>query len=134
MGRAAEALADFDRALALRPNNPEDHCNRAGALADLGRIDEALAGFTRAIALMPAMAPAYYNRADVLMRIGRPAEALARLRPGDRALSGDGGGARPARRWRSKALGRPRSKPRASFKRGRRELDPKFAATSASKH
>ena len=25
MGRAAEALADFDRALALRPNNAEDH-------------------------------------------------------------------------------------------------------------
>ena len=42
MGRAAEALADFDRALALRPDNAEDHCNRASALADLGRLDAAL--------------------------------------------------------------------------------------------
>ena len=83
MGRAAEAVADFDRALALRPNNAEDHCNRASALADLGGLDEALAGFSRAIALMPAMAPAYFNRAEVLVRLGRPAEAL---RDCDRAI------------------------------------------------
>ena len=96
MGRAAEALSDFDRALALRPNNPEDHCNCASALADLGHLDAALQGFTRAIALMPEMAPAYFNRAGVL-----PAQAAGRsaprLRPGDRALSGDAGGTQPAR-------------------------------------
>ena len=38
-------VADFDRALELRPDNAEDHCNRAGALADLGRVRRGLAGF-----------------------------------------------------------------------------------------
>ena len=33
MGRPEEALADFDRALALRPNNAEDISNRASVLA-----------------------------------------------------------------------------------------------------
>ena len=50
MGRAAEALAAFDRALALRPDNPRTF-NRATVLADLGRLDAALDGFSRAIAL-----------------------------------------------------------------------------------
>jgi len=76
MGRWAEAVTDFDRALDLRPANAEDHCNRATAMADLGRLDEALAGFARAIALVPTMAPAYFNRADVYRRLGKLTEAL----------------------------------------------------------
>ena len=33
MKRLPEALADFDQALALRPDNPTDLCNRAGVLS-----------------------------------------------------------------------------------------------------
>ncbi len=76
---------------------PEDHCNRASALADLGRLDEALQGFNRAIALMPADGAGLFQPrrcADAARAAGRGA---ARLRPGDRALSGDAGGAQPAR-------------------------------------
>ena len=98
----------FDRALALRPDNPEDLCNRGGVLADLGRLDEALAGYDRAIALMPDLAPAHLQPRRHSVR-ARPVRRGAReLRPRHRDRPEDGRralqpqhraqGARPARR------------------------------------
>jgi tetratricopeptide (TPR) repeat protein len=87
LGRPNEALAAWDRALALRPT-PDLHANRGVALRQLGRLGEALAAQDRALALNPADAEAWSNRGNVLKDLGRLDEALASF---DRAL-----GVRPA--------------------------------------
>jgi tetratricopeptide (TPR) repeat protein len=51
-GRPAEALAAFDRGLAVRPD-ATGHYNRACALARLGRTDQAFAALARALELEP---------------------------------------------------------------------------------
>jgi len=82
LGRPDEAVASYDRALALRPD-AETHFNRANALKELRRLDEALAGYDRALALDPDGAAAWYNRGNALKELGRPEEALVSY---DRAL------------------------------------------------
>ncbi|MBI3704697.1 MAG: tetratricopeptide repeat protein [Rhizobiales bacterium] len=42
LGRWADAVADFDRAIALAPKFPDAHIGRAFALKGLARLDEAL--------------------------------------------------------------------------------------------
>src|SRR5665213_1217164 len=57
--RFDEALASYDRALALKSDLADVHNNRGIALARLQRRDEALASYDRAIALKPDYAQAY---------------------------------------------------------------------------
>ena len=49
-----EALADFDRAIALTPNSSTAHAGRAMALADMRRYDEAEAAAGMALRLRPS--------------------------------------------------------------------------------
>ena len=74
--RLDEALASYDKALALKPNYAEAIYNRGVALQDLKRFDEALASYD-AIALKPDYAEAYNNRGNALLELKRPDEALA---------------------------------------------------------
>jgi tetratricopeptide (TPR) repeat protein len=60
-GRFAEALAAFDRALALNPNHVFAWDQRGLELSELGRYQEALAAHDRALALDPNYANAWYN-------------------------------------------------------------------------
>ena len=83
LGRPDDALAAWDRALALRPS-PALDANRGVALRQLGRLDEALVAQDRALALGPADAEAWSNRGNVLKDLGRLEEALASF---DRALT-----------------------------------------------
>jgi protein O-GlcNAc transferase len=76
IGRWSEALASYDRAVALSPDHGDVHGNRAVALLRLQRFDEALASCDRAIALQPQAAGAHSNRGLVLRQLGRPDEAL----------------------------------------------------------
>ena len=82
--RHEDALASFDRAIALRPDHAEPYYNRARLLAGLQRQEEALASYDRAIALRPDYAEAHYNRANVLAGLRRHADALAGY---DRAIA-----------------------------------------------
>jgi tetratricopeptide (TPR) repeat protein len=88
LGRPAEALGSYDRAIALGPDDAQTHNNRGGALRDLNRFAEALASYDRAIALKPDHADAHYNRANVLCDLRQLQQALASydraivLRPG----------------------------------------------------
>jgi Tfp pilus assembly protein PilF len=75
--RFAEALAAFDRAIALKPDYAEAHNGRAIVMATLNRLAEAVAGFDRAIAHKPDYAEAHNNRAIVLQEQKRLPEALA---------------------------------------------------------
>ena len=81
---SAEALASYDKAIALKPDFAEAYSNRGNALMDLKRPEEALASYERAIALKPDYAEAHYNRGNTLMDLKRPAEALASY---DRAIT-----------------------------------------------
>jgi len=45
LGRAEDALANYDLAIALRPDYDQAHNGRGNALARLGRENEALASY-----------------------------------------------------------------------------------------
>src|SRR5581483_7711756 len=53
LDRASEALASYDRAIALKPDYADAHHCRGNILSDLRRLDEALASYGRAIAIRP---------------------------------------------------------------------------------
>jgi tetratricopeptide (TPR) repeat protein len=86
LGRHKEALAAYDRALALDPDDAWAHSTRGAALRMLGRLEEALAAYDRALALDPDNAWVHSNRGVALQLLGRLEEALAAY---DRALALD---------------------------------------------
>ena len=57
--RPEEALASYDRAIALKPDFAAAHNHRGNALRDLKRFAEALASYDKAIALKPDDAEAH---------------------------------------------------------------------------
>jgi len=81
--RHKEALAAYDRALELRPDNADAWYNKGFTLNDLKRHKEALASYDRALELMPDCAEAWCNRGVSLNDLKRHKEALASY---DRAL------------------------------------------------
>lgn len=68
-GRAAEALADYDRAITYNPP-PEAYYNRAGLLSDLGRLDEAMADYDAVLDLDPDHVDTLVNRAGLYLDQG----------------------------------------------------------------
>ncbi|MCI3134523.1 tetratricopeptide repeat protein [Phenylobacterium aquaticum] len=85
-GRAEEALAAYDQALALAPDHAPTVSNRAQALRALGRSAEALAAYDRALTLKPDYAVAWCNRAETLCALDRAEEAVESA---DRAVALD---------------------------------------------
>src|SRR6201998_945752 len=70
--RFDEALASYDRALALRPDHAGALCNRGATLHELQRFDEALESYDRALALRPDYAgEVLYNRGNALKQLKR---------------------------------------------------------------
>jgi tetratricopeptide (TPR) repeat protein len=86
LGRFADAVACYDRAIGLDREFAGAFSNRGNALRAMGRLEEALTSFERAVALNPSYARAWSNRGLVLLDSNRPAEALASF---ERALAGD---------------------------------------------
>ena len=65
LGRADEALASYERAIAVKPDFADAQHLRADLLRRFGRTEEALAGFDAAIAANPHLAPgALQSRRD----------------------------------------------------------------------
>ena len=75
-GRYVDALASFDRALAIRPKDAIALNNRGVALNALGRHTEALASYDKALALQPDYVFALYNRGRAFDELDRHAEAI----------------------------------------------------------
>jgi tetratricopeptide (TPR) repeat protein len=71
-----EALAHFDRVLALQPGNPQVSHARAGALQGLGREEEALAVLRETVRAQPGNIAAHHDLNQLLYRTGRDAEFL----------------------------------------------------------
>ena len=84
LGRVAEAVPLYHRALAIAPEAADIHGNLGAALSGLGRQDEAIAAFHKALALNPAHPDIHNNLGAALRRAGRPDEALIAF---DRALA-----------------------------------------------
>jgi Ca-activated chloride channel family protein len=90
-GKAEEALAHYDQAVAALPADPAVHYNRGTALAALSRYDEAIAELMRATeSKSPSLkASAFYNLGNSYFQAGRYADAIAAykrslgLEPGD---------------------------------------------------
>src|ERR687886_655861 len=61
-GNYQGAIADFNQALQIDPNDADTYYNRGYAQHTLGRYDQALADYTQAIQLNPTFAEAFYNR------------------------------------------------------------------------
>jgi len=88
-GGLAEAIAECEAALRVRPNYAEAHNNLGAALAQIpDRLADAIAEFRAALAAKPEFAEANFNLANALARIpGRQFEAIAqyeaalRIRP-----------------------------------------------------
>jgi protein O-mannosyl-transferase len=76
LGRAGEAIGQFQVAIALDPNDPRAHANYGHALAALGRHDEAIREAERSLALRPGHADTLYNLGTSLAAVGREGEAL----------------------------------------------------------
>jgi hypothetical protein len=99
LGRYGEALASYERALQLKPNDVATLNNCSKALSQLNRLDDALACLRRALALQPDHADSHWHL------------ALAQLVLGDFA----NGWKQYEWRWRvptSTAVPRPFSQPR----------------------
>jgi tetratricopeptide (TPR) repeat protein len=78
-GFITEALADYDMALALDPNNPDALNNRGVLKQGKGDTAGALADYGAAIGTNALLASAYINRASLLIEMKRFPEALKDL-------------------------------------------------------
>ena len=64
MLRPEDALTDYDRAIALKPDFAAAHDNRGLVLIELGQVDEANRAFETAIGLAPRRARFYYSLSE----------------------------------------------------------------------
>ena len=76
-GQYADALASYDKAVFIRPNNADAWLNRGVVLENLGQFSEAVDSYDKAIILQPAYAEAWYNRGIALRKLGRYADAIS---------------------------------------------------------
>jgi tetratricopeptide (TPR) repeat protein len=76
LARTIEALASYQRALALAPDCVPALNNRGVALRNLGRAAEALGSFEAALAIQPEHCDALNNRGKALVDLGRGEAAL----------------------------------------------------------
>lgn len=79
-GKLEEAIALYQRAIAINPNIGETHYNLGIIFWKQGRNDEAISSFRRAIAANPNDAYSYYNLANLLQGEGRLEEAIVSYR------------------------------------------------------
>jgi tetratricopeptide (TPR) repeat protein len=89
LGDYARAIADFDAAIVLAPDDAVLHLNRGAAKIHDGRPADAIADYDAAIRTRPDWHLPYFNRAVALTDLGQRAAALKdyeraiRLRPDD---------------------------------------------------
>ena len=78
-GKFEEAVASFDKALDINPNNNRAWSKRGIALHNLGKFEEAVASFDKALAINPNNNIARINRGLALWELGKHEEALASI-------------------------------------------------------
>ena len=76
LGRYAEAMEYYDKALEIDPKHALAWHNKGDALYALGRYEEAVDCYDRALEIDPNLAPAWAGKVDALRKLGRYEEAL----------------------------------------------------------
>ena len=76
-GKYDDAIADYDRAIALDPKDATAYTNRGVAYGRKGRVNRAIADYDKAIALDANVALAYTNRGVAYGRKGWVDRAIA---------------------------------------------------------
>jgi len=79
-GDPAAGIAQYTRALEIRPNSAETHNVLGTALLKQGKLDAAMEQFTLALRIEPGFADAHSNRGMVLAKKGFIKEAVAEFR------------------------------------------------------
>ena len=72
-----EAIADYSKAIELKPDYADAYINRGNAYCNLNKYDEALADYNKAIDLKPDDVDAYCNRGSIYGKLGKINEAFA---------------------------------------------------------
>ncbi|GIX16360.1 MAG: tetratricopeptide repeat-containing 2OG-Fe(II) oxygenase [Rhodothalassiaceae bacterium] len=81
------AVSWFNRALAVRRDQPAVWNNLGNALSDLGRSVEAVTAYRQAVALKPDFVDAWINLGIALIEVGDEEEALAALARAERLVA-----------------------------------------------
>ena len=76
-GRLDEAIAEFQKAIELKPDDPDAHRNLGTVYGEQGKEEEAAAAYEKAIELDPDFGEAYGDLAGIYTRLGRLSEAVA---------------------------------------------------------
>ena len=71
-----EAVASYQKALAIKPDYAEAHSNLGLSLKDLEWLDEAAASCRKALTIKPDLAEAHNNLGNVLRCLGELDEAI----------------------------------------------------------
>jgi tetratricopeptide (TPR) repeat protein len=79
LGRADDAVAQFEASAKLKPELAATHFNLGLALTLAGRMDDAISQYQQALAIRADYALAHNNLGGILLQIGRPADAFAHL-------------------------------------------------------
>jgi tetratricopeptide (TPR) repeat protein len=75
-GRMDEAIAHYQKALAIKPDYAAAHNNLGNALDQMGRVNEAIAHYQKALEIRPDYAGAHNNLGNALRQKGRVDEAI----------------------------------------------------------
>jgi tetratricopeptide (TPR) repeat protein len=86
--RFDEAIAHYERAVALRPDYAPAYTNMGAALRSKGRVADAVAAHEKAIAIQPDNPDAHFNLANALLDLNRPQEAAEHFRRAGRQSPG----------------------------------------------
>jgi len=76
-GNKEEAIACYDKAISLNPNDTKGYSGKAVVLSSLGRHRDAIVCYDKVISLDPENANIYYFKGDTLNSLGRHADAIA---------------------------------------------------------
>ena len=80
LGRTQEAVPEFRRAIAARPDFAEAYDNLGSALLQLNQPADAVEEYRRSLALRPGSVETHNNLANALLRLDRVPEAVAEYR------------------------------------------------------
>src|SRR5262249_53454784 len=87
-GRLDDAIAHYQRAIALRADYAPAYNTLASPLKSKGRIADAIATYEQALGVQPEYPEADYNLANALVEAGRRDEAIAHSQRASQSLPG----------------------------------------------